>query len=134
MMKIGLDLDDTISHAPAFFAALTQSMTGCAEIFIVTRRDPGTEVEVAEDLKKFGIRYDHIKITDDKVTYILEQGIEVYFDDTDEYFQHLPEQVKVFKTREPGNFCFDTGRWFYDKNTGIDIRAKRNANSISDGM
>lgn len=125
MMKIGIDLDDTISHAPAFFALVTHGTAGRAEIFIITRREPGTEAEIALELAGYGIRFDHIKITDKKAEFILAQGIEVYFDDTDEYFQHLPGQVKVFKTREPGNFCFESGRWFYGEKTGIDIDARR---------
>lgn len=124
-MKIGLDLDDTISHAPAFFALLTQMTAGRAEIFVITRREPGTEAEIAEELSRYGIRYDRIVITDQKAAFILSEGIEVYFDDRDEFFQSLPESVKVFKTREPGNFCFDTGRWYYGDKTGINIDERR---------
>lgn len=124
-MKIGIDLDDTITYAPDFFKVLTQTMSPTVEIHIITRREPGTEKDIARELEQMGIRYHFIKITDQKADYILERGIEVYFDDTDEYFQSLPESVKVFKTREPGNFCFKSGRWFYGKKTGVDIEERR---------
>jgi len=124
MLKIGIDLDDTITHAPEFFSLLTQSVANAAEIHIITRRFPGTESQVSEELIKLGIVFHKIRITDQKSKYILAEGISIYFDDTDEYFQDLPESVKVFKIREPGNFCFETRRWIYGNKTGINIDKK----------
>lgn len=120
-MKIGIDLDNTITATPQFFELLTNLTEGKAEIHIITAREPGTEAEVDRELKYLGIRYDYIAITRKKQSYIMSKGIEVYFDDTDEYFQHLPESVNVFKIREPGNFCYETHRWFYGNKTGINV-------------
>jgi hypothetical protein len=36
----------------------------------------------------------------------------------DEVITHIPEDVMVFKVRNGGNFCSDSGKWLYSKNTG----------------
>lgn len=117
-LRIGIDLDNTITQCPAFFAAMTQAMDGRAEIHIITNRDPGRRAETVAELAQAGIRYDRLEITAQKAAYIVRVGITVYFDDTDEYFVSLPESVTVFKTREPGNFDFDEHVWVYGDKTG----------------
>jgi hypothetical protein len=111
-MKIAVDLDGTISEFPEFFKAFTKAMSrsGC-KIYIVTDRPPGTEEQVAEQLQGYGITYETIKITRQKSRYILDEGITVLFDDTDEYFLDLPAEVAVFKIRQKYNFDFDEKRW-----------------------
>jgi hypothetical protein len=121
-MKIALDLDNTISCFPRFFRMFCRAMQkeGC-RIHIVTNRPKGTEAEVIGELDASGISYDGVKITADKAEYIHEQEIEVFFDDTDEYFIDLPESVAVFKPREPGNFDFEQKKWIYGPRTGRSI-------------
>ena len=111
-MKIAVDLDGTISEYPEFFKIFTKAMSeaGC-KIYVLTDRSPGTEQEVAEELRGYGITYDVIKITGWKSRYILKDGIEVLFDDVDEYFRGLPEEVAVFKVRQKYNFDFKQKRW-----------------------
>ncbi|MFQ6035515.1 MAG: hypothetical protein ACE5NM_06670 [Sedimentisphaerales bacterium] len=110
--KIGIDLDGTISEYPEFFRLFSKAMAnaGC-KIYIVTDREPRTEDQVKAELKNYGITYHVVKITGDKVSYILGQGIGVLFDDVDHYFVDLPEEVAVFKVRQKYNFDFAEKRW-----------------------
>ena len=123
MLKIGIDLDDCISYRPDFFKLLTNSMKDVAEIHIITNRELILEAEkyTKEQLKELGIHYDYLRITAEKSNYILENGISIYFDDTDEYFLDLPETVTVFKIRESCNFDFEEHKWVYSNRTGRNI-------------
>ena len=118
-MKIAIDLDGTISEYPDFFKLFTKTMqkAGC-RIYIVTDRPQGSEEQVAEELKNYGITYDFIEITSDKARYILKKNINVLYDDTDEYFLGLPEKIAVFKIRQKYNFDFKLKKWLYNKKTG----------------
>jgi uncharacterized HAD superfamily protein len=111
-VKIAVDLDGTISEYPEFFRLFCKAMRqmGC-KIYVVTDRPAGTEDLVAEQLEGCGVNYDHIKITGQKSQYILEEGIEVLFDDVDDYFKDLPAEVAVFKIRQKYNFDFDRKKW-----------------------
>lgn len=117
-MRIGIDIDATITMYPEFFRALTEAMYSTHEIHVITDRDPAIHDQTVEELQELGIRYHHLVITPDKYTYILDQGIDVLFDDTDHYFQELPEAVAVFKVRGHYNFNYATGRWIYTDQTG----------------
>lgn len=111
-LKIGVDLDGTISEYPEFFKLLTRAMAGAGcEVYIITDRAPGTETEVRGELQKYGITYHVIKITREKAGYILNEGISVLFDDVDDYFLELPEEVAVFKIRQKYNFDFTLNKW-----------------------
>jgi hypothetical protein len=111
-IKIAVDLDGTISEYPEFFKLFTKAMSqaGC-QIYILTDRPPGTEDEVADQLRDYGITYQTIKITGHKSRYILKQGISVLFDDVDHYFLDLPAKVAVFKIRQKYNFDFAKKKW-----------------------
>jgi hypothetical protein len=128
MLKIGIDLDNTINEndiTKSFFFLMTQHMwkSGEVEIHIITNREQtrNSRRETLHELEHYGIHYDFLEITPNKHDYILKHGINVYFDDTDEYFQSLPESVTVFKIREGGNFDFDDGKWVYGNKTGRNI-------------
>ena len=118
-MKIAVDIDGTITAYPDFFKLFTKAMTeiGC-EIHVLTDREPGTEKGVAEELENYGITYHKIKITGNKADYIMDESIEVVFDDIDEYFLSLPKGVAVFKVREKYNFDFTEKKWLYSEETG----------------
>lgn len=113
MLRIGIDLDDTITYSPVFFAAMTRAMSGVAEIHIITNREQtaASRANTEQELASLGIAYHHLEITADKAAYISRLGITVYFDDTDDYFLALPESVTVFKIREPWNFDFENQCW-----------------------
>lgn len=112
ILKIGVDLDGTISEYPEFFRLFTKAMAqaGC-RIYIITDRMPGTEAAVADELESYDITYDVLKITGDKAGYILDEGVTVLFDDVDDYFLELPEEVAVFKIRQKYNFDFSRKMW-----------------------
>jgi len=111
-MKIAIDLDATITMYPRVFAVFSKAFKGAGhEIHIVTDRVPGTEGDVIKMLNELDIAFDAIHIAKDKASYILRQGIEVLFDDMDQYFVDLPEQVAVFKTRGHYNFDFQRKTW-----------------------
>jgi len=111
-MKIALDMDGTISEYPEFFKIFSGAMAkaGC-KIYIITDRPEGTEDNVRRPLADYGVKYDVIKITRDKCEYILEEGINVLFDDVDQYFKDLPQEVAVFKVRQKYNFDFEQHKW-----------------------
>ena len=120
ILKIGIDLDDTITYCPPFFSMMTSAMQNMVEIHIVTNREQTQESEagIRKELDELGICYHHLFVTDKKAEYILKEGITVFFDDTDEYFLNLPESVTVFKMREPWNFDFENHVWLYTDKTG----------------
>lgn len=120
LLKIGIDLDDTITYCPTFFSMMTNAMRDMVEIHIITNREqtPENKVAIRKELDELCIRYDHLAVTDKKAEYILNNGITIFFDDTDGYFLNLPESVRVFKIREPWNFDFEKHVWIYSDKTG----------------
>jgi uncharacterized HAD superfamily protein len=125
-LKIGIDIDFTITASPeseAFFALITNVLKDKAEIHIITNRPPTEKgrSETIQELSQLNIHYDYLEITADKAEYILSKGISVYFDDTDEYFLSLPQNVTVFKIREVGNFDFTKHKWVYGDKTGFNF-------------
>ena len=125
-IKIGIDIDNTITaskESQAFFTLITNALKDKAKIYIITNRDTSlaSRESTIEELSQMNIYYDELTITDKKEEHILTQGITVYFDDTDEYYQNLPESVTVFKIREFGNFNFSNGKWIYGDKTGEKI-------------
>ncbi len=120
-MKIGIDLDFTINwnkNTISFFSMLTHALKEKAEIFIITNRGEYNRDMTIKELDALKIYYDHLIITDKKADFIINEGITIFFDDTDEYFLTLPDTVCVFKIREPGNFDFEDHKWLYGKQTG----------------
>lgn len=62
-LRIGLDLDDTITAAPALFSRLTDTLLGAGcEVHIVTYRPDSSPDAVARDLTDLGIRWTHIHL------------------------------------------------------------------------
>jgi len=113
-LKIAIDIDHTITASKQsieFFRILTHLLISEHKIYIITNREPGTEKEIAQELVKLGIEFNFIIITDKKAEYISREGITIFFENTDEYFLELGEEVAVFKIREEGNFDFDKKRW-----------------------
>ena len=120
MLKVGIDLDDCITYCKPFFSAMTNAMQDMVEIHIITNREqtPENEAVIRKELDELGILYHHLAVTADKADYILKYGINIYFDDTDEYFLELPESVTIFKIREPWNFDFENHKWLYSNKNG----------------
>lgn len=57
-MRIGLDLDDTITALPEWFSVVTKALVAAGhEVHVITYRSPGTEAEVQVELAELGIEY-----------------------------------------------------------------------------
>jgi len=112
-LRIGIDLDDTITNSPRFFSLMTNAMKGVADIHIITNREQteASRKNTEADLRELGIAYHHLAITGDKIQYIEQHAIQIYFDDMDENIVGLPASVTVFKIREEWNFDFDEMKW-----------------------
>lgn len=125
MIKLGLDIDNTITEHPEFFSLLSGSVRdNGGKVFIVSSRTD--DVEVMEgtrgDLRELGINYDevyllpnmrtalrscpHPELNDSqkynwqKVAYCLEKGIDVFFDDDDQViylFTRYAPEIRVMK-------------------------------------
>ena len=119
-MKIGIDLDNTITASKQsieFFSVLTNLLIAENKIYIITNRKPNTHQDVANELDCLNIDYNEIIITDEKIKFIKENNIEIFFDDMDENFLELGEEVQVFKVREPGGFDFSAKKWIGNNKT-----------------
>ena len=123
-MKIAIDLDSTITanrESIEFFRIITHLLHPDPEyrIVILTNREPGTEQEVADELDYLRIEYSEIAITSQKIDYIRENKITIFFENVDEYFLELGEEVTVFKIREEGNFSFAEKKWVTSRRNSI---------------
>ena len=120
MLKIAIDLDNTITanrQSIEFFSVLTNLLIAEHKIYIVTSREPNTEQWVSEELDILGIEYSQIVITDKKAEFIKANKISIFFENQDESFLDLSEDVLVCKIREDGNFNFAEKKWIGSKKT-----------------
>jgi len=120
MIKIGIDLDNTITGSDIskqFFKLMTHLLYPDHEIHIISNREKDMLDETIQELNDHEIQYHHLSLTGDKADYIITHNISVVFEDTDEYFQMLPESVLVFKIREEGNFNFKSHKWIGSQKT-----------------
>ena len=63
------------------------------------------------------IDYTEIVITDQKADFIRKNNINIFFENQDEYFLELGEEVVVFKIREESNFSFAEKKWIGSNKT-----------------
>ena len=119
-MKIAIDLDHTITadrNSIEFFRIITHLLIPENDIIIISDRDEADREMTEQELSVLGIRYNRLVLTANKAGYVLKNGINILFEDTDEYFLEIPESVTVFKIREEGNFSFSAGKWIGSKKT-----------------
>ena len=119
-MKIAIDLDNTITaskNSIEFFSILTHLLIAEHSIHILTNREPNTEQEIAEELDYLCIDYNEIIITDKKTEFIRNNNVNIFFENQDEYFLELNEEVVVFKIRDSGNFSFAEKKWIGNNTT-----------------
>lgn len=90
-MRIGLDIDGTITELAAFFAALTQAMTQAGhEIIILTSRQEMLAEATRQELATLGIAYSAIHFgVADKAALCQELGIECVFEDDRDHIVNL---------------------------------------------
>jgi uncharacterized HAD superfamily protein len=114
-MKIAIDLDNTITasrESIEFFGILTRLLCQEHKIYILTDGEPETEQLIAEELDDLEIDYSEIIITSNKAQFIKENNINVFYEDTDDYFLELGPEVTVFKVRGETNFSFAAKKWY----------------------
>jgi len=98
-MRFGIDLDDTATVAPAFFAALSRLLIGGGhEVHIVTYRPDSSEAQIALDLEALGLYWTAIHRPrgfarashEWKRVVASELGLDVLIDDARENLADLP--------------------------------------------
>jgi uncharacterized HAD superfamily protein len=120
VIKVGIDLDNCITadiNSENFFRVICHLLHPEHEIHIITNRDESSREATIQELKELGIQYSTLALVSKKAEYILTHKVNIYFDDTDEYFLELPEEVTVFKIREDGNYDFSAKKWIGSRKT-----------------
>ena len=106
-MHICLDIDDTITYAPTFFAALVTAIPD-AEITVVTFRKE--HIAAKQTLVEHGIRFDRLIVSADrerglqsgqslvdwKVSVVNDLSPDWFFEDMPEIVSRIHPDVKVF--------------------------------------
>ncbi|MFI4862337.1 MAG: hypothetical protein ACIAXF_16860 [Phycisphaerales bacterium JB063] len=107
-MIIALDIDDTITERPAFFALLSRAFSQAGHrVLIITFRDETSRATTEADLQAWGIVYDELVCwssacigVDDidawKASVCREKGVDVFFEDDASVLAHV----------DPGTVCF----------------------------
>ena len=119
-MKIGIDLDNTITadkNSVMFFRAITHLLIPENDIIILSDRDESDRETTEQELSVLGIRHNKLILTANKAGYILKNNINILFENTDEFFLELPQDITVFKIREHHNFSFSEKKWIGSKKT-----------------
>jgi hypothetical protein len=107
---IALDIDDTITLHPAFFAAMSQAMRAAGHtIVIITLRE--SESLARQDLASMGIVFDRIVCaTPDalaehgyawKATVCRELGVDVFFEDSPRILSHVDPRTLACLVTQP---------------------------------
>ena len=111
-MKIGIDIDETITYAPEFFSFLTNLFVGHA-IYIISAQDDQKEAE--EILEQYNIRYHKLILVNDpdlgkrdsqeihewKAELIGMLKLDVFFDDSPEVIRGIQHPTKAFFMCDP---------------------------------
>lgn len=116
---IGLDLDNCITAEPEFFRIICYLLYPTYDVHIITNRDKADRDNTINELKELGIQYSHLVLTSQKDEYVEQNGINILFENEDEYFLEIPESTTVFKVREPGNFDFAEKKWITSRKNSI---------------
>lgn len=90
-MKIGIDIDGTITAFPPLFSIMTKALRKDGhEVYIVTFRHSEMRQETENDLKAMGIEYDklimynHTINLEWKAKQVVKYGLEAFFEDSAE--------------------------------------------------
>jgi len=121
-MKIGIDLDNTITanrNSIEFFRIITHLLIPNNDIVIISDRDESDRRNTEQELSVLGIRYNKLILISNKTEYILKNRITILFENSDEYFLELPQDITVFKIRESGNFSFAEKKWITSRQNSI---------------
>jgi len=108
-MHLVLDIDDTITHAPEFFHALTHALVD-ARVTVITYREERDEAVAL--LEELGVRHDELITSRDpryplaadepldawKARTVMGLDADVFFEDMPEVIHRIEPPVKVFMT------------------------------------
>lgn len=99
-MKVGIDIDETITEVPWFFKSLCEGLKKDGhEIFILTFRHPDMKEDTEKMLKDMSINYDKIFYGEGLLDYKLKAKIvddnliNVMIDDNPEVLKAMPISV-----------------------------------------
>lgn len=108
-MNIGVDLDDTISELPEFFAIVSQALRRHGhKVYIVSYRSAASFDESRREVAAWGIEHDGLfhpvdgeRIGAFKSRIASELDLDVFFDDMPEALAEMPPKVKRFWLCDP---------------------------------
>lgn len=111
-MRIGIDLDETISALPTWFAFLSKAVVSAGhEIHVITNREPGSESEVIAELAEHGVEYSKVHVPTTNVDPPswkgeLARGLELdlMIDDSPEALAKMPAKTARFWLCDPEVF------------------------------
>lgn len=122
-MIIGIDIDDTITRHPGFFAFISQALMDAGhEVYIISFRDGQEETEAA--VRQFGVAFTKVILPSDqdlqddfyawKAKACRQLGVEVLFEDMPEVVNELDPSVLALIPfdRELGQITYDTDHEF----------------------
>src|SRR5688500_3242038 len=101
-MKIGMDLDDTISQLPEFFQVVTAALVSAGhEIHILAYRDENRRAETEQDLRTQKISFTELHLPNEeddmapwKALVATRLELDLVIDDSPEVLAHMPKTVK----------------------------------------
>ena len=102
MLKIGIDMDGTITELPEFFALLARALRAAGhQVHIVSFRDPKDLDKSRAEVQQLGVEFDDIHHPRDdedipqfKARMARELKLDMLFDDMPEALIDLPEHTK----------------------------------------
>ena len=114
-MRIGIDLDDTITALPVWFSVVTDALVAAGhEVHVITYRQPGTEVDVARELAEHRIRYSSLHLPSTgvdpptwKSAVAGELGLDLMIEDSPEVLSRMPERTARMWICDPEVFDLD---------------------------
>lgn len=116
-LKIGIDVDYTITSFPLFFSLLTQRLFNDCQIFIITSYDRivgnlrQNFLYRLKQLKELDIKFHFLilakgenleELGKDKARICKDYGIDIMFDDDNVFVSHLVKEVNVFHIMQRG--------------------------------
>jgi hypothetical protein len=109
-MKIGLDLDFTITTVPEFFAVISKALMDVGhEVHVITFRDASSREETRRELVEMGINFSGLHLPSDTVSsapdwkaeVAKDIGLDIMFEDSPENLAAMPDGVINFLVCDP---------------------------------
>lgn len=118
VLRIGLDIDDTMTRHWAFFCFLANALVDAGhEVYVITLREDFAATR--DELASRGLRYTELICADLdemegsveawKAAVCKDRGVEILFDDMEEVMNHLPETTLGLMPVDPAR-----GLVYYD--------------------